>query len=128
MKLETYKQIQRAVAAGMGIVVAVGVVLNNLLLPLTGLTLGMLILFLSRRDVKERVNDERTATINLKSSQATLSITIVTLSLVGLALVMLSRAGYLPYEEMGFQVAMLGLLIMALKAFFDWYYSNRFGG
>ena len=128
MKLETYKQIQRAVAAGMGIVVAVGVVLNNLLLPLAGLTLGMLLLFLSRRDVKERVNDERTATIILMSSQATLSITIVTLSLAGLALVMLSRAGYLPYEELGFQISTLGLIIMALKAFFDWFYQNRFGG
>jgi uncharacterized membrane protein len=128
MKLESYKQIQRAVAAGMGIVVAVGVVLNNLLLPLAGLTLGMLLLFLSRTDVKERVSDERTATINMRSSQATLSITIVTLSLVGLAVAMLSRAGYLPYEELGFQIAMLGLSIMALKAFFDWYYRNRFGG
>jgi uncharacterized membrane protein len=128
MKLEAYKQIQRAVAAGMGIVVAIGVVLNNFLLPLAGITLGMLFLFLSGRNVKERISDERTATINLKSSQATLSITIVALSIVGLALIMLSRTGYLPYEELGFQIAMLGLLIMALKAFFDWYYRNRFGG
>jgi uncharacterized membrane protein len=88
----------------------------------------MLVLYLARREVTERSYDERTVIINQKSSQATLSISVTSLAVVGLSLILLSGQGYLGYEVLGFQLAMLSLLVMALKAFFDWYYRNRFGG
>ena len=128
VKLETYKQLMRAVAAAMGLIIAVGVVVNNIAITLIGLTAGMLVLYLARREVTERSYDERTVIINQKSSQATLSITVTSLAVVGLSLILLSGQGYLGYEVLGFQLAMLSLLVMALKAFFDWYYRNRFGG
>ncbi len=128
MRLDTYKQFLRIVTVTMGLIIAVGVVLNNYVLPLAGLTACMLVIYVVRRRTTELDRDERTSMINQKSSQATLSVTIVSLSMAGLALIILSREGILPYEELGFQVAMLGLLVMALKAFFDWYYRSRYGG
>ena len=88
----------------------------------------MLTLYLAKREVTERDTDERTAIINQKSSQTTLSITVTSLAVVGLVLFILSRQGYLGYEELGFQLEVLGLIVMSLKAFFDWYYRNRLGG
>ncbi len=128
LKLETYKLVVKTVAAAMGLIVAVGVVLNNFAVPLAGVTSSMLIIFLARRRVTELDKDERTNVINQKSSQATLSVTVVSLTVVGLSLILLSRQGILQYEELGFQIAMLGLLVMALKSFFDWYYAKQYGG
>ena len=128
LKLETYKQLVRIVAAAMAAIVAVGIGFNNIPVLLAALTVGMLTLYLVKREVTERDTDERTAIINQKSSQTTLSITITLLTVVGLVLFLLSRQGYLSYEDLGFQLEVLGLLVMSLKAFFDWYYRNRLGG
>ena len=87
VKLETYKQLMRAVAAAMGLIIAVGVVVNNIAITLIGLTAGMLVLYIARREVTERNYDERTVIINQKSSQATLSITVTSLAVVGLSLI-----------------------------------------
>ena len=128
MKIESYKQLVRVVTATMGFIVALSVVLNNILLLLAAITMGMLIIYLAKRQVAEKDRDERTAIINQKASQATLSITVITLAISGLTLILLSRQGYLNYEQVGFQLSMVGLLIMSLKAFFDWYYRNQYGG
>ena len=128
MKLESYKQVLRAVTATMGVVVAAGVALNSLLLPLAGVTVGMLLLYAARRRVKQTSHDERTALIQQKAAQATLSITIVATAFIGLGLMLLSRQGLLSYEQQGYQLAFLSLFIMLAKAFFDWYYKNRLGG
>ena len=128
MKIESYKQLVRVVTATMGFIVALSVVLNNILLLLAAITMGMLIIYLAKRQVAEKDRDERTAIINQKASQATLSITVITLAISGLILILLSRQGYLNYEQVGFQLSVVGLLIMSLKAFFDWYYRNQYGG
>ena len=128
MKLESYKQVLRAVTATMGVVIAAGVALNSLLLPLAGVTAGMLLLYEARRSVKQTSHDERTALIQQKAAQATLSITVVATAFIGLGLMLLSRQGLLSYEQEGYQLAFLSLFIMSAKAFFDWYYKNRLGG
>jgi hypothetical protein len=48
VKLESYRQVQRAVAAAIGIIVAVSVVRNNVS-PIVAVTVGMLILYLATR-------------------------------------------------------------------------------
>lgn len=128
MKLESYKQLSRVVTFSIGLIVAIGVALNNLILPLVGITGGMLVLYSTKQRVKEIERDERTAFITQRASQATLSVTIIVVSFLGLGLMLLSRAGILDYEQLGFYLALLGLLIMSLRAFFDWYYKNRLGG
>jgi uncharacterized membrane protein len=128
VKLESYRQVLRAVTAFMGVVVAAGVALNSLLLPLVGVTAGMLLLYAARRTVQETSHDERTVLIQQKAAQATLSMTIIATAFIGLGLMLLSRQGLLSYEQQGYQLAFLSLFIMSAKAFFDWYYKNRLGG
>jgi uncharacterized membrane protein len=128
MKLESYRLILRTVTAAIGIVVAVGVALNSFLLPLAGVTVGMLLLYAARRTVQETSHDERTVLIQQKAAQATLSMTILATAFIGLGLMVLSRQGLLSYEQQGYQLAILSLFIMSAKAFFDWYFKNRLGG
>jgi len=128
MKLESYRLVLRAAAAAIGIIVAVGVALNSMLLPLAGLVAGMLVIYAARRTVQETSHDERTILIQQKAAQATLSITIVATAFISLGLILLSRQGLLSYEQQGYQLAILSLFIMSAKAFFDWYYKNRLGG
>ena len=128
MNLESYRLIQKAVAAAIGIIVAVGVARNNILLPIVTITVGMLILYLARRGLQETSHDERTILIQQKAAQTTLSITIVATAFIGLGLILLSGQGFFNYEQEGYQLAFLSLFIMSVKAFFDWYYKNRLGG
>jgi len=128
MRLESYKMVLRIVTFSTGLITAIGVVLNSLFLPLTGITAGMLILYAAKQRVEERDRDERTTLINLKAAQATLSIAVIIMAFAGLSLILLSREGFLDYEQMGFYLAIQALMIMSAKAFFDWYYKNRLGG
>ena len=128
MKLDSYKKLLRIVTFSIAIIVAFGVVLNNLIIPLSGVIVGFLVLYLGRQSVKEVDRDERTSIISQKASTATLSVSITVTALLGIGLVFLSRAGYLNYEDLGFLLAMQSLIIMSLKVFFDWYYRNRLGG
>lgn len=128
MNLESYRLTQRAVAAAIGILVAVGVAQNNILVPIVTVTVGMLILYLARRRIQETSHDERTILIQQKAAQATLSITIVAIAFTGLGLILLSKQGLFNYEQEGYKLAFLSLFIMSAKAFFDWYYKNRLGG
>lgn len=128
MRLESYKMVLRIVTFSTGLITAIGVVLNSLFLPLTGITAGMLILYAAKQRVEERDRDERTTLINLKAAQVTLSIAVVIMAFAGLSLILLSREGLLDYEQMGVYLAIQALMIMSAKAFFDWYYKNRLGG
>ncbi len=128
MKFESYRLVLKAVVVVIGIVVAVGVLLNSLLLPLAGVTACMFLLYAIRRSVRETRHDERTALIQQKAAQVTLSVTVVATAFIGLGLMLLSRQGVLNYEQQGYQLAILSLLVMSAKMFFDWYYRNRLGG
>ena len=128
MKLEVYRRLIRIVAFSTGLVTAVGVTLNNLFIPFAGITAGMLVLYAAKQWVEERDRDERTAAINQRASQATISITVATLAFVGLGLMLLSRQGFIDFEQLGFHLATTSLFMMSVKAFFDWYYRNRLGG
>jgi uncharacterized membrane protein len=69
-----------------------------------------------------------TTFINMKAAQATLSIAVITVAFAGLGLILLSRQGFLDYEQLGFYLAIQALMTMSVKAFFDWYYKNHLGG
>jgi len=128
VELETYKKVKSAVAALIGIVVAYGVLQNNISIAIAGVTIGMILLLITGRSIKEVTRDERSIIIQNKAASATLSVTIVGLAIVGLSMVFLGRQGIGNLEETGYFLAILANFILLLNAALNYYYRNKLGG
>ena len=128
MRLATFKQIRNAVTLCTGIITAIGVVIDSFLLSLIGVSIGIMILYLSKERVTEIMRDERTLLISQKASTATLSLSIVGMAFTGLLLIILSRQGYADFEQLGYTLDYLALIMMGTKSYFDWHYKNQLGG
>jgi len=128
MELATFKQIRNGTTVGMGILTATGVVMNSFLIPLVGISLGMIILYLAKQRVTEIDVDERIILISQKASTATLALSIVTMAFTGLFLIIISRRGYADFEQLGYALDFLALIMMGLRSFFHWHYKHKLGG
>ena len=89
METSTFKQIRKGAATGMGVLTAIGVAMNSFLIPLVGVSIGMIVIYLAKQRVKEIDVDERIILISQKASAATLALSIVTMSFTGLFLLFL---------------------------------------
>lgn len=128
MELMTFKRIRNGAAAGMGVLTAIGAVMNNFLMPLVGISIGIIVIYLAKQRVSEIDVDERIILISQKASTATLALSIVTMSFTGLSLIFLSKGGYANFEQLGYTLNYLGLTILGLRSFFHWHYKNKLGG
>jgi len=128
MELETYKRVRSAVTALIGVVVAYAVLQNSIFIAITGATIGMIVLLVTRRSVVKVTHDERTAMIQSKAASATLAVTTIGLAIVGLLMVFLGRQGIGDFEETGYVLAILANIILVLNALLSYYYRNKMGG
>ena len=128
MELEQYKRIGSAVAAAIGIVVAVAVLQNNILLALAAVTVGMVVLYLSRRKLTEIDRDERTILIRSKAASTTLAITTLGMAIVGISLVILSGQWIGNFEQIGYLLAFQANIILGMNLLLNYYYRNKLGG
>lgn len=116
------------VSAFIGFVVAISVVRDTYQLAMVGMAIGMIALFLARRQVTDIITDERNALIQYKASTMTLSILTVALAFAGIIIVEFSFRGFEYIRDYGYFMAYLSMGIMTLNAIFTWYYSNQLGG
>jgi uncharacterized membrane protein len=128
MDLSTFKQIRNEVAFGIGIITAIGVVMNSFLIPLVGISIGMIVIYLTKQRVMEIDRDERTTLVSQKASTATLSMSTAAMAFTGLALIILSRQGLADFEQLGYTLNILAFMMMGLRSYFDWHYKNKLGG
>ena len=128
MKLETYNRIRTAIAFAIAILMAYGVLQNNIFITVLAITSGIIALYISRRGLSKIVHDERTILIRSKAASATVAITTVAMAIVGLSLVFLSGQGIGNYEQIGYLLAYQATIILCLNAVLSYYYRNKLGG
>lgn len=128
MDKETYNRIRAAVAALIGIIMAVSVLRNTWALALGGVLLGMVVLITAKKKVDEVLYDERTKLVREKAANATLGLVTVLLAVVGIGLIETSYWGYTANKELGYMMAFMANIILGVNAFFNWYYKNQMGG
>lgn len=116
------------VSGFIGFVVSISVVRDTYQLAMVGMAIGMIALFLARRQVKDIITDERNALIQYKASTMTLSILTVVLAFAGIILVEFSFRGFEYFRNYGYFMAYLAMGIMTLNGFFMWYYGKQLGG
>ena len=128
MDKQTYNRIRAIVAAGLGIIIAFSVLRNSWALATGSVILSMIILIIAKQRVDEILYDERTKIIREKAANATLGIVTVGFAAVGLGLIETSYWGFAANKDLGYIFAYIAFIIMAINAFFNWYYDNQMGG
>ena len=128
MDKERYNRVKQAVTAAIGLGTAFGVLRQSYTIPLATITLGILALYILRNQVKEVLHDERTMMIQQKAASWTLGYVTAFTGLLGIGLVELSFHGFTEFRNIGYAFAYQANIVLALYAFFTWYYRRQMGG
>ena len=106
------------VCAIMGAVVGYGVSKGNALLPAIAFSVGIVLIVLGKRGVKEVMEDERTYRISEKASRRIYQIFVMGAALAGTTLIALNKhieAGY----TLAFSACILLILYLALYSYYN---------
>ena len=116
------------IVVAVGILMAVAVIQNSLVIALAVVTIGIVALSLIRRELIEIEHDERSTLIHSKAASKTLAITTAGMAIIGLALIFLSGQGIGNYEQIGYVLAFQTNIILALRASLTYHYRHQLGG
>ena len=124
MSKNSYNTCRKAVAAAVGMAVGISVALGNLLIPLAAVLIGIVILYLCRRRVKEELSDERNRQIGGKAARFTIAILGPVMAVLGTILLTLSRSGSLQYEQAGLTLAYTACVLVVLYDVLYYYFEK----
>jgi len=108
------------VCAIMGAVVGYGVSKGNALLPVIAFSMGVVLITLGKRGVKEIMEDERTQRISEKASRRTYEVFVTGAALAGTTLIALNK-----HIEVGYTLAFSACALLILYMSFYGYYSRK---
>ena len=128
MGKERYNRVKQIVTGAIGVSTAFGIIRQSWTIPLVTITLGFLALYFFRKQVKDVLHDERTITIQQKAASRTLGYATTLTGLLGIGLVEISFHGFTEFRTIGYAFAYQANIILALYAFFTWYYQRQMGG
>ena len=128
LEANIYWKRQLLVAALMGFSMAVGYIINNYVVLTSALVVGVIVSIYLRQQVREPLQDERSQVISTKSSVATLWTTIVGAGILGGILLYLGTTTSPEWLLWGYNLAVVAVAILIVRAGFWVYYSWRHGG
>ena len=108
------------VCAMMGAVVGYGVSKGNALLPAIAFSIGVVLIALGKRGVKEVMEDERTQRISEKASRRTYEVFVGGAALIGTTLIALNK-----HIEAGYTLAFSACALLILYIIFYGYYNRK---
>ena len=103
-----------------GGVVEYGVSKGNALLPVIAFSIGIVLIALGKRGVKEVMEDERTHRISEKVSRRIYQVFVIGAALAGTTLIALNK-----HIEVGYTLAFSACALVLLYMVFYGYYSKR---
>jgi uncharacterized membrane protein len=128
MSYKTFKIWQRVLLVIIAVVVAISVTTGNAIIPIPTVIIGVVLIIILRRRVKDVVADERVYAVADKASRLTLQIVGIAMAAVGGILLAISRGGSSVLAQVGFtlEYATSGLLVIYYIAYI--YYNRKLGG
>jgi uncharacterized membrane protein len=129
MDIKAYRNWRVAITAIIVAVAAVSVATGIVYILISAVIIGMIVLLILQRRVKEVIYDERTYTIAYKAARLTMSVVGIGMAVAGAILLALNRdAPSSTLAQVGFALmyATCGLLVVNLAAYT--YYSRKLGG
>ncbi|MGA2574094.1 MAG: DUF2178 domain-containing protein [Candidatus Methanomethylicaceae archaeon] len=128
MNLKEYRRIQALTIFAMMLLVAYGVIQSDIFIGLIAVALGVIFLFYLGKSLTEVVHDERTVIIQNRAASATIAIITVSMTVIGLSLILLNWEGIGNYEQIGYLLAFQASFILILNTLLSYYYRKKLGG
>ena len=128
MNLKEYRRIMALTIFAMMLLVAYGVIQSDIFIGLIAVTLGVIFLFYLGKGLTEVVHDERTVIIQNRAASATIAIITVSMTVIGLSLILLNWEGIGNYELIGYLLAFQASFILILNTLLSYYYRKKLGG
>jgi uncharacterized membrane protein len=110
------------------LLVAYGVIQSDIFIGLIAVALGVIFLFYLGKSLTEVVHDERTVIIQNRAASATIAIITVSMTVIGLSLILLNWEGIGNYEQIGYLLAFQASFILILNTLLSYYYRKKLGG
>jgi len=110
-----------------GFLVGLSVVRGEPIIAIIAVVIGMILLYSLKSRVKQVIEDERVYRISEKASRRTIQVIGITTAILGLAIIGLSRSGYLELTEVGFSLAYFATALLVVYMIFYCYYAKKFG-
>ncbi len=127
MRKETFNRIQRIVGLFLTLLMAISVMRDTYVLASVGVTLSVVIIILTRKQVKQVQTDERTVLIQQKASTVTLSVFSVASAITGLLMIEFSYRGFEQFAGYGHFLTYLVMGVVSLNSLLMWHYGRELG-
>ncbi len=128
MNIKTYRNWRTAIFVVVCAAVALGVVTKNVCTVLLGVAIGMLLLNILRRRVRDVVQDERTLTIAFKAAQMTVLIMGIGMAVTGAMLVGFNWANGSGLRLAGDALLYATCALLLINRIAHIIFSYRYGG
>lgn len=125
MSKNSYNTCRKAVTAAIGMAVAIAVVLGNVFVPLAAVLIGMGILYLCRRRVKEVIIDERNRRIGEKAARLAFAVYGPAVAVLSAVLLALSRSTYPDLAPVGLTLAYSAAVLVVLYDVLYYYFEKK---
>ena len=125
MSKKTYNWCRRFVVAAVGIAVGVSVVLGNAIVPLAAVLIGMGILYLCGRRLKEVIVDERNYRVSERAARLTIAIFGPAIAILSTVLIALGRSSYPGLEQTGYTLGYSAAALVVLYDVFYYYFERK---
>ena len=110
----------------MGALIGWAVAIGNAIIPIPVALLGLILLYLLRKRVKEVIEDERMHKINEKASKVTLQIFGIVTALLGVILIALSQGSWTDFRQAGFTLAYSACFLLLVHLILYSYYTRKY--
>jgi uncharacterized membrane protein len=128
MSYKSFKLVRLLISFFLAMTVSIAISMENVLLAISALGIGMISMFLVKKNVKAVMVDEMVKNIAGKSALMTYSITVPVLAILSLVFMFsnLSHRGSYFYD-LGIIFSYIALFNMAIYSFAYYYYRKKYG-
>lgn len=127
MERKKFKLYGMLITIVVGFVIGLSAFRGEPITAIVAVVVGMILLYLLKSRVKQVIEDERVYRISEKASRRTIQVVGTTTALLGLAIIGLSRSGYLELAEVGYSLACFATVLLMVYMIFYGYYAKKFG-
>ncbi len=120
MERRVFAMYAALICAIMGAIIGYSVSKGDAVLPVIAFGLGLILIMLGKRRVREIIEDERTLRVSERASRATCQIFAICSALIGTTLIASGS-----YTEVGNTLAFSSIILVVLYMVFYAYYNNK---
>jgi uncharacterized membrane protein len=127
MERKKFKLYWLIITIAVGFLVGLSAARGEPTIAIVAVVIGIILLYAFKSRVKQVIEDERVYRISEKASRRTIQVVGTTTALFGLAILGLSRSGYLELAEVGYSLACFAAVLLMVYMIFYGYYAKKFG-